>query len=314
MAYNWPKKFGFFLAAWIVLFTAGCAPPPPMLIIRDGSIQGLGKVYRPGDIVQLPEGKIVSFTELVDILGEKELVFVGEVHADPEHHLIQTQILQALAMRWGRLDVAMEFLPAQVQGWVDRFVSGKSGEEEFLSAVNWTKVWGFPFHLYRPLFLVVKREGGRILAINAPHKIVRKVARNGLSSLSKEERALIAREIDLSHPRHRKYLKKVFDTHAHGEIKNFEYFYQAQCVWEDTMAENIARWLMKSKRNLVVLTGNGHILNRYGIPDRASKRAGKEAAIVVPIHIRGLGQLRPDSADFVWVTGSGVAGVHKRRK
>jgi len=309
----WLKRECFFWAIGAVFLLASCAPPPPLVIKKAGKIHGLEQSYKPGDIVQLPEGKVISFTKLIDLLGQKELVFIGEVHTDSDHHLIQTQILQVLATKWPRLDVAMEFLPVHVQEQVDRFMWGKSSEEEFLSKINWDEIWGYPFHLYRPLFLVVKRERGKILAINAPPKIVKKVARKGLSGLRRDERGLIATEIDLSHPMHRQYLREVFDSHPQEEIKNFEYFYQAQCVWEDTMAENIAHWLMERNGNLVVLTGNGHVLNPYGIPPRVIKRKKVKSAVVVPIHIRSLGRVKPESADFIWVTGSRFMGIHPKR-
>ncbi len=302
-----------YLGLLLLLIGSGCAPKP-VLVKRGGKIQGLEKRFKPGDIVRLPQGEIISFAGLIKSLRERDVVFVGEVHNDPDHHLIQTQILQALALEWGRINVAMEFLPVHTKDAVKRYLTGEINEEEFLKQVNWDKIWGFPYHLYRPMFLVAKREGGQILPINAPNRIVKKVARTGLESLTQDEKRLIAREIDLSHPGHRNYLKEVFESHHHGEIKDFEYFYQAQCVWEDTMAENIAAWLAADNRCLVVLAGNGHVLNRYGIPDRVLKRVQADTAIVVPIHFRHLGRVRPDSADFVWVTGRRFRGLGTKKE
>ena len=128
-------------------------------------------------------------------------------------------------------------------------MAGKSTETEFLEEVNWERQWSFDYSFYRPLMLAVKENKGKILAINAPNDIVRKVARSGLNGLEPDERALLAKDIDLDNGGHRAYLQDVFEDNAHGVLTNFEFFYQAQCVWEDTMAENVAVALEGIRRN-----------------------------------------------------------------
>jgi uncharacterized iron-regulated protein len=62
------------------------------------------------------------------------------------------------------------------------------------------------------------------------------------------------------------YLEQVFNQHHVKEIESFEFFYTAQCVWEDTMAESVA--LNLEDDQMIVRTGNGHIIRKFGIPDR----------------------------------------------
>ena len=114
----------------------------------------------------------------------------------------------------------------------------------------------------------------------------------------------------LDNEAHRNYLREVYGHHGHGSLKQFEYFYEAQCVWEDTMAQNIADFLIKEEGKMIVFTGNGHIVNKYGIPDRAVKRHPVSMVTVMPYAIHGTEEIEKGMADYVWLTPS---YPHRRR-
>jgi uncharacterized iron-regulated protein len=256
-----------------------------------------------GQIIHLETGNPQSFDALIEQLESKDLVFLGEVHSNPDHHLIQVQILQALMTRHGSLTLAMEAFQESQQTDIDRYMAGLTTEAEFLDDIKWRENWGFDYHLYRPLLLLVREKQGRILGINAADAIVKKVARQGLNSLEPVERRQLANHIDLTNERHREYVREAYKMHAHGDLKNFEYFYQAQCVWEDTMAENIAENLRENSDKMIVIAGNGHIIHKFGIPDRTLERVPVSLATVVLQPLLGLDDLEKGAADYVWFTG-----------
>lgn len=266
------------------------------------SIDGVSGHFLVGQVVRAETGKVISFDQLIDQLESKELIFIGEVHSNPEHHLIQVQILQALMAKYGPLTVAMEFFNEAKQQALDQYLEGSITETAFLEDVDWDKGWGFDYHFYRPIMLLVKGKGERILAINAPDDIVRKVARSGLGSLETDERDHLPTEIDLNNQSHRAYLFEIYKGHEHQDLKNFDYFYQAQCVWEDTMAENIAEYLKNDKQRVVVLAGNGHIINKYGIPDRTIKRIPVSMATIVLYPLTEKVTMNKEIADYIWFT------------
>ncbi len=268
------------------------------------SVEGVSRHFFVGQVIQIETGKSLTFEDFIGQLASRDLVFLGEVHDNPEHHLIQVQILQALIARHGPLTVAMEFFQKPQQKIIDHYMEGKSTESEFLKDVDWKKQWAFDYSFYRPLILALKEKRGKILAINAPRNIVKKVARTGLDSLESDERALLPENIDLNNKKHRAYIQEVFKDNAHGILKNFEFFYEAQCVWEDTMAANIAESLEGAEETLVALTGNGHIINKFGIPDRASARVPADVATVLLMPIEEGLTIAKDSADYVWLTGN----------
>lgn len=273
------------------------------------TISGLSDTFRLGQIVDLDKGEALAFEALIDRVAPKELVFVGEVHDNPEHHLIQIQILQALKERGGPLNIAMEFFESPHQGALDRYLGGDLTERDLLKEVDWERGWGFDYHFYRPLLQWAKQNHAEVLAINAPRRIVRKVARMGLQGLEADERAQIAEHIDLERAPHRDYLRKVYGEHVHKGLKDFDFFYQAQCVWEDTMAENISKHVEESRTRMVVFTGNGHIVNKFGVPDRTFRRTPVSMVTIMPYPLHKKETIEKGTADYVWLT---PPYVHRR--
>ncbi len=297
-----PFRDLLFLAAFGMLTLNGCMTTrPPMF--PSLTVRGSPGAFRIGQIVDMERARAIHFDELITAISGCDVIFVGESHDNPEHHLIQVQILQALADRaGGQLAVGMEFFQLGHQEALDRYLQGVISEDAFLDAVNWKETWGFDYLLYRPLMLLSKERGLRVLALNAPSGIVRKVARSGLPGLSVEERDQIAKEIVLTNEAHRAYVMKAFKDHNHPDLKQFERFYEAQSVWEETMAETISRHLISSGGKMVIFSGNGHIAHHFGIPERTMRRAPLRAATVVLHPASGQEEVDSDLADFVWIT------------
>ena len=289
------------IIALIGLCVIGCTglrhPQSP-----SATIEGLAERFRPGQIVDLASGKIISFDELIAHLSSKDLIFVGEAHDNADHHLIQIQILQAVAKHSASLTIGMEFFQQHQQPVIDRYIQGESTEKEFLEAVDWKKNWGYDYHLYRPLMQFARERKHRVLAINAPNTLVRKVARTGLKSLEPSERDQLPKDIDLNQDRHRAFLQEIYNEHSPRGLKEFEFFYEAQCVWEDSMASNLADHLASGKGRLVAFTGNGHIVNKLGVPDRTVRRVPVSMATVMPYPLNGQETIDRTAADYAWFT------------
>jgi uncharacterized iron-regulated protein len=277
---------------------AGMKQPEPIM----ATIGGVSGHFKIGQILDLKAGTVLSFDEFIERVSPNALIFIGEVHDNPEHHLIEVQILQALVDCCGPVAVAMEFFQEPQQPILNRYIKGELSEEAFLKETKWKHSWGFDYSFYRPLMLLAKHHGYSVLAINAPQDVVRKVARHGLKSLNADERNSLARDIDLSNEAHRAYVRKAYEQHAHGNLKKFEYFYEAQCVWEDTMAENLTKYLKKNRKKLIAFAGNGHLINKFGIPDRTIKRMPVSMVTIMPYALSETVKIERERADYVWLT------------
>jgi uncharacterized iron-regulated protein len=261
---------------------------------------------RVGDIVDTKSGRVIDFDALVTDLSKADVVFVGETHASDADHQIQAKIAQALFARRSSLVLALEMFPREAQGILDRYSRGELSQEAFLKEVDWEKTWGFPFALYQPILGWAAEKHLKIIGLNAPQEVVRKVSRGGLASLDANDRGRLAANFDLGNRGHRTQLEEEFSVHAKGSIRDFDAFYEAQLAWEETMAETLADVLRERKDSppVVVLIGKGHIGGRFGVPERAVKRLAHKYRTVIPVPVDHPDTINdPRFADFVWITG-----------
>ena len=290
------------LAVLFVLFLAGCCvrpslPPTP----AQGFFEGL----KPGDILEIRTGQVISPEVLLEQLDEARVVYVGETHTRLEDHQIQERILKGLFDRHPSLIVALEMFPREAQPLLDRFSKGELPEEEFLRQVNWEEIWGYPFRLYRPMVLFAREKGLPLIGLNAPREVVNKIARQGLAGLSPEERSRVADTFQYDQQGDREYLLKEYERHVKGSIKDFESFYEAQLAWEETMAETLVQALkgLPETTRVVVLIGNGHIWEGRGVPQNARRRLAHRSRTIIPLPVDySLRRLEPGPADYIWIT------------
>jgi uncharacterized iron-regulated protein len=79
------------------------------------------------------------------------------------------------------------------------------------------------------------------------------------------------------------------------------------------MAANIARRLTRNAGKMVVFAGNGHIINRFGIPDRVSRRIQVKISTILLYPLTERLILTKNMADYVWLTGGCSSGGHGHR-
>lgn len=257
--------------------------------IREGLSSWMNKI--PTDhfdrtkewILKLPEGEILSFKELLDHLQKVRVIFVGETHDQMEHHRIQLRIIQNLLERGHDVVVAMEMFEKHQQPILDRWSRGALSEEEFLKEVKWETTWGMDFQLYREILIEVKNRRLKLLGLNIERDLVRKVAQNGLEALPLSDRERLP-SIDLTDRVYRSYLRSIYQDHQEGMAKDFEKFFQAQVLWDEGMAETLSQYLQSPEgkdKTLLVLTGSGHVMFHFGIPNRFYRRTPIPYNIVV---------------------------------
>jgi uncharacterized iron-regulated protein len=260
---------------------------------------------RIGAVVETATGNVIDMDELIARLSNVSLIYVGEIHTSAEDHKVQLKLLQKLSQGGRCVELGMEMFPATAQSVLDGYINGQMSEEDFLKEVGWEEVWGFPYSLYRDLVDWQKQRHMAVLGLNAPSRVVRKIAHNGLDSLTPEERSRVAREFHLDDPRNRLRVRQAFTAHEKNGIKDFESFFEAQLAWEETMSQTIAEHLakMNPKCKIVVVIGKGHISDRLGVPYLTRLRIPHEYRTVAPVPIDyPFSTLDPNLADYVVMT------------
>ena len=226
-------------------------------------------------IFALPEGDKISFSQLMDDLNSTAIIFVGEAHDLLEHHHIQIRVIQGLLKNGKDVVVAMEMFERSQQPILDRWSQGLLTEEELLKEVKWETTWGMDYNLYKGILDGVRDHHVKVLGLNIERDLVRKVAENGIDGLAHQDKLKLPK-MDLTDQQHRNYIASIYKNHQGGSAKDFEYFYQAQCLWDEAMAETLSQFLQSQEgrgRTVVVLAGSGHVAFDFGIPMRFYRRS-----------------------------------------
>jgi uncharacterized iron-regulated protein len=272
-------------------------------VLKETESSHRGIHYEVGAPVRgIATDSVLHLAEIISQVADKKIVYVGEKHDRYGDHLIQLQIIRDLHQRYPKLAIGMEMFQRRYQEALDDYISGETDTQTFLKRSDYLNTWRFNYHLYEDILHYAREHNLPVVALNQEHELVSKVANQGLEQLSQEERGRIPKEMVFADESYKKRLRLVFEMHQ-TELPGkktpqvFEYFHQAQILWDETMAETIFSFLTdRPDFHLVVLAGNGHLAYGSGIPKRAYRRIAKDYAIILP-DPGGLPE--PGMADFI---------------
>jgi len=245
-------------------------------------------------------------------LAQANVVYLGESHDRAADHKAQLEILQALHQGHPKIAIAMEMFQRPYQGVLDRYLAGQLSEEELVEQSQYNQRWGFPWEYYAPILRFAKANQLPVLALNTPTEVTRKVALEGLESLTPAERRYIPpfSEIRTDNAEYRQLMLSTFKQHqaaGNGSSADFERFFLAQVLWDETMAERIAQFLQANPDyQVVVLAGQGHIVYGYGIPSCVARRLNNQHLVQRSVLLNPSEETQSSTdkpvADFSWNT------------
>jgi uncharacterized iron-regulated protein len=258
-----------------------------------------------------------SSPEILKKLLQAQIVYLGETHDRSSDHEAQLDILKQIRTRQPKLAIALEMFQKPYQASLDRYLRGKLTEAELLAQTEYPKRWGFNWDFYAPILRFAKANQLPLLAINTPTEVTRKVARTGLESLAPDDLKWIPplSEIDTGNEVYRQRLLETYQSfhQAHGNHSGFDRFFQAQVLWDETMADTIAQyWLKHQDRKIVVLVGQGHLLYGDGIPSRVKRRLTsvakwKQQSVLLDPSTEIQSERSRPVADSFWFTAKPIA-------
>lgn len=243
-------------------------------------------------------------------LAQANVVYLGETHDRPADHAAQLAILQALRQERPKLVIGMEMFQRPYQAAIEAYLAGKLSETELQNQTQYAQRWGFEWEFYAPILRFAKDNKIPVIALNTPSEVTRKVARTGLTSLTAVERRYIPppREIVVGPAKYRDRIRQIYNE-AHqgkGNSQGFDRFFQAQVLWDETMADRIAQHLRQQPESLVVvLVGQGHLLYGDGIPDRVKRRLPKLTQYSVLLNPAAEVRQAREIADYFWDEAGG---------
>ena len=278
---------------------------PPMLLLLGGCVSHpVAPTRMQSPEAEIADSPVVDTQTLLDIptlvsrIADRRVIYVGETHDRYAHHLVQLEIIRRLHARGRPLAVAMEFFQQPYQEALDQWVAGAIGEAEMLRRTEYFTRWRFDYRLYRPILRFARDHGIPLVALNVPREVTQAVSRKGFAGLEAAQRRWLPEHMDTSDTRYRERLEEVFSRHPpKTRERAFQHFYEAQLLWDEGMAQRLAAYLKAHpERQVIVLTGAGHVAFRRGIPNRLQRRIRVPDAVVL---LGAEALVAPEVGDYV---------------
>jgi len=284
--------------------------------------------YRVGQIIELKQNATLSDAEFRSILQSVDVIYIGEAHYTPSHVAAAVQVLQ-IVLSGGRTPIlGMEMFSWDGQAGLDRYLKGEViSTEDFLAESQWKNNWGGNYEDYSPLVDFAKTHGVKLLGLNPPRPLVRKVAKEGLAAIGKDpavQRWTIPVPFPADDLEYRRVVyEQIERCHAGLSREVYEKIYEASVFRDEGMASVITTIVESNASEtttVVSYTGAGHV--QYGLP--VPKRVQRQLSVPVkhatvylhaldPEHTEDVERLLDERiADYVWLTALGPQGRQPR--
>lgn len=265
-------------------------------------------------IYRVSDGAEVSFQDMIGDLEKRRVVFVGESHDNVAHHDLQRRVLEGLARRNpGRVALGMEMFQRPFQGALDAYTRQELDEAAMLEKAEYGTRWGFDFGFYRPMVELMRLQGSRVLALNAPKELTGRISKVGFEGLEPAERQKLPPVVEEKSAEHYQMVRAAFDSfHSGMTDETFQKFYEAQVTWDATMAEGVVEFLEANPQttHVVVVAGMFHVQYALGIPLRLKLLDERLSyGIVIPVEQAADAPIKLEDyvgsqmGDYLWVVG-----------
>lgn len=215
-------------------------------------------------------------------LDKQRVIYVGETHDRYDHHLNQLEVVKYLYKKNGNIAIGVEFFQRPFQEVLDNYIAGEIDEAVMLKKTEYYSRWRFDYRLYRPIFKYARDNKIPIIALDVSTELRIKVGRNGLDSLTSDEKTKLPEEMDMENSDYKAFIQHAFSSYHKLADEKFNSFLQAQIVRDETMAETASKFLKaKPKSQMVILAGTGHVISGLGIPSRLKRRLDVKQTIIL---------------------------------
>lgn len=256
-------------------------------------------VFAHPHILDVNEKVEISPETLIEDLRTVQVIFMGEFHDHIGHHDAQLSVINALDDDETPLAIGLEMFRRDSQEDLDVWTANKMPLLDFLDRYNdnWS-MWP----AYSKIFMHARNNAVKMVGLNIPRDITRKVASSGFNSLSSQQRQFLGNvqcEVD---PTYGKYIRQAMGGYG-GHGQQYLFFCEAQLLWDTMMARNLIDFLKENPDyRVIVLAGSGHAW-KFGIPRQMMEQADISYRVILP-EILGRADrsnVTDKIADYLWL-------------
>jgi uncharacterized iron-regulated protein len=267
-----------------------------------------------GVILDVARGRRVGEGELVACVQAADVVLLGEIHDNPDHHRLQARLLQAFATAHDAPAVVFEMLDRDRQPAVDESLATHPGDADALAkAVAWESSGWPPWPLYRPVFEAALAGHAAVLAAGIGRGDAMRIATGGVAAFD-PALAMPRFGLDVALPPGQKASMRREMSEVHCGLlpeSMLDSMVLVQRARDALLAQRLHEGVGRA-RGAVLIAGAGHVRRDRGVPAVLARAFGTQALAIgfVPVQAE---DTTPESYaagegaaslpfDFVWFT------------
>lgn len=267
-------------------------------VILAGALSGCGVT----SALRMLDRQRIPLNQMVAEVKDAPLIFVGEIHDEPEHHELQQLMLRGVQATGKPMAIGLEMFNAESQPELDAWVEGRLDNARFIALYK--RNWREPLGLYAGIFQYAREHRIPLVGLNVPRGVIQEVKRSGIQALPEEQRRKLPANIRCEGSSgYLDFMERVNAGHS-GNEETFRNFCEAMTLWNSLMARNITDYLQRHPGTvMVVLAGAGHARKRGGIPEQLDRGEVKYNYRVILPELPDLidpAQVSSDDADYLF--------------
>jgi uncharacterized iron-regulated protein len=234
-----------------------------------------------GGIWDVSAGRFIDRETLVKRLARADFVLLGERHDNPDHHMLQAEVLQSLIAVGRRPAVGFEMLGLDDARAVANYLAAAPSDAAGLGrAVNWNQRGWPDWAMYQPIAEAALQAKLRIVATNLPLATATKMSRSGLTVLDPGT----VRKLGLDRPPPESVFEKmaadIREAHCgYAPEEIVKPMVDVQRARDAQMAESLIA--ADDPDGALLVAGAGHVRNDYGIPIYLRAKAPEKQVISI---------------------------------
>lgn len=219
-----------------------------------------------GRIWDVSSARFIDRQSLVTRLARADFLLLGERHDNPDHHLLQAEVLRSLIALGRRPAVGFEMFGLDDASAIANHLAFAPNDAAGLGrAVNWNKSGWPDWALYQPIAEAALQAKLRIVATNLPLATARKMSSDGLAALEPSVRRELGLDRPLSDAMFATMAADIRNSHCgYASEESVKAMVDVQRARDAQMAQSLIA--AGDPDGAILVAGAGHVRNDYGIP------------------------------------------------
>jgi uncharacterized iron-regulated protein len=239
-----------------------------------------------GRIWDVSSARFIERQSLINRLARADFVLLGERHDNPDHHLLQAEVLRNLIALGRRPAVGFEMFGLDDANAIANHLAFAPNDAAGLGrAVNWNERGWPDWAMYQPIAEAALEAKLRIVATNLPLAAARKMSRDGPAALEPSVRRALGLDRPLSDAMFASMAADIRNSHCgYGSEESVKAMVDVQRARDAQIAQSLIA--ARDPDGAILVAGAGHVRNDYGIPVYLTAKApGKQVISIAFLEV-----------------------------